>query len=561
MSAALKCPNPSCPFLFDPTQVPPGAMLTCPRCGMRFTLGPTPGGYAPPPPPNYGQPPQPQYGAPPGYPGQPPAYQNPAAPPGYPQPGYPGAPAGYPGYAQQPPPNYGQPPQPNYGQPPQPNYGQPPPAPAPAFAGGPAASPQETQLAFDGGATTAEATRPGSRRDEMTEERKEAIRERANKQGSGVLSVLIAVGGVLLIGGVMAAVMIAKRTGSITKGGNTNEIRNEDMNFAFRKPPEGWEVDEETKKYTNVNVVAYHRAGPEGWVAVAARDFGDRTPRPNELKERMYEILGKGFENLPAEIEAKPGKFNSHEGLVASFRGTSRTTGEVCQGDCYMFEHKGIGYWFFGWSTERDLNSVGKEIADIRAGFKVGSGRAGWTPKGSASKPYRNKAQTFVVTDHEGIWSYPKDRDNDPDYSKKEDDKCEMLLNGVPRSRGKRDKPETALLAVMVVESAGEPKDVAHDYITQRYKKLHADATVALVERTSDPEGDPAVEPADGGTPVHRATLDISLGNGAKIRKLVAYSAIASDGKVVIAEASCQFKDREVWEFRLMQIVSTLKDK
>jgi hypothetical protein len=39
---ALKCPNPSCPFLFDPTRVPAGALLTCPRCGMRFTLGPAP---------------------------------------------------------------------------------------------------------------------------------------------------------------------------------------------------------------------------------------------------------------------------------------------------------------------------------------------------------------------------------------------------------------------------------------------------------------------------------------------------------------------------------------
>lgn len=45
MANALKCPNPSCPFLFDPTQVPAGAILTCPRCGMRFTLGPS----APPP--------------------------------------------------------------------------------------------------------------------------------------------------------------------------------------------------------------------------------------------------------------------------------------------------------------------------------------------------------------------------------------------------------------------------------------------------------------------------------------------------------------------------------
>lgn len=43
--ATLKCPNPSCPYVFDPSGVPPGAVLACPRCNMRFTLGPT----APPP--------------------------------------------------------------------------------------------------------------------------------------------------------------------------------------------------------------------------------------------------------------------------------------------------------------------------------------------------------------------------------------------------------------------------------------------------------------------------------------------------------------------------------
>ncbi len=57
MSTALKCPNPSCPYLFDPSRVPPGAVLTCPRCGMRFTLGP--------PAPNVTAPPQSQIPAPP----------------------------------------------------------------------------------------------------------------------------------------------------------------------------------------------------------------------------------------------------------------------------------------------------------------------------------------------------------------------------------------------------------------------------------------------------------------------------------------------------------------
>ena len=35
----LKCPNPSCPYAFDPSQVPTGVVLSCPRCAMQFTLG------------------------------------------------------------------------------------------------------------------------------------------------------------------------------------------------------------------------------------------------------------------------------------------------------------------------------------------------------------------------------------------------------------------------------------------------------------------------------------------------------------------------------------------
>src|SRR5438067_2351804 len=38
MSSALKCANPNCPYLFDPSRVPAGVLLCCPRCGMRFTL-------------------------------------------------------------------------------------------------------------------------------------------------------------------------------------------------------------------------------------------------------------------------------------------------------------------------------------------------------------------------------------------------------------------------------------------------------------------------------------------------------------------------------------------
>ncbi len=40
MKQLLKCPNPSCSYVFDASAIPAGAILICPRCTMRFTLGP-----------------------------------------------------------------------------------------------------------------------------------------------------------------------------------------------------------------------------------------------------------------------------------------------------------------------------------------------------------------------------------------------------------------------------------------------------------------------------------------------------------------------------------------
>lgn len=39
MPTILKCPNPSCPFQFDASHVPPGAVVACPQCRSQFTLG------------------------------------------------------------------------------------------------------------------------------------------------------------------------------------------------------------------------------------------------------------------------------------------------------------------------------------------------------------------------------------------------------------------------------------------------------------------------------------------------------------------------------------------
>jgi hypothetical protein len=156
--APLKCPSPTCSFLFDPSKVPTGAMLECPRCRTRFSLADS----VPPPTPD--------------------------------------------------------------------------PTPAPA--------------------------------------------EKPPK-GRGLVWYLLPVFAVMVaVGGITAVVLI---WGGKASPNNSREITSESLNFAFTPPGPPWEADEEYKaNRLGVNVAVYRRTAPDAWVALAARVFGDRTPRRAE---------------------------------------------------------------------------------------------------------------------------------------------------------------------------------------------------------------------------------------------------------------------------------------
>lgn len=54
----VKCPNPACPFQFDATLVPPGAVIACPQCRLQFQLPQVAPTY--PPPQTVAPPPEPE---------------------------------------------------------------------------------------------------------------------------------------------------------------------------------------------------------------------------------------------------------------------------------------------------------------------------------------------------------------------------------------------------------------------------------------------------------------------------------------------------------------------
>ncbi|MCZ2342951.1 MAG: hypothetical protein LC104_14350 [Bacteroidales bacterium] len=487
--SSLKCPNPSCPFLFDPTQVPPGAVLSCPRCAMQFTLGPTAA-----PPPGYGAPPPEQnFGAP---------------PPGY------GAP----------PPGYGAPP-PGYGAPP-PGYGAP---------------PVDPQLDYGTPSEGGEEPPPTP----VT-------------RGGGLGSILAALGGLMLLCGVGLGVFFfamksKHRLIDQSGSGTSDEVRKVDFNFAFQKPPAPWAQDQETQNKLGVNVVAYKRPEPQAWMAFGVSDYEKRNPTVFELQKRMSDQLTRVFDNLPENLEVQPVEWAGQQAQKCEFRGVYMPTGESCFGYCFLLAHKGVGYWYYVWAPERNIEAVGGELIALANGFRILGVRENWGEKVAEQRVYRSKSKLYRLTDYTRIWEKPKRKE-----ATDEDENGDMVLQAVLKGKDRSDFAPTANLVVLVLgEAPGDPLAAARDYIERRYKLF---PEITIDEWTGDAAGDPPGGPEDENIPVVR--LKVRYGAGGAVRSadtLVVFTAITSGGKTIVAEGSCPWRERSIWERRLMQVTRSLR--
>src|SRR5262245_37535926 len=98
----------------------------------------------------------------------------------------------------------------------------------------------------------------------------------ATPRGHGLTSYILPVVGVMvLVAGLLLAVFLL--AGKKNRPGVPNDIRSDALNFSFTPPGGEWENDEETKtNRLGVNVAAFRRTGPDAWVALGAKDFGNK---------------------------------------------------------------------------------------------------------------------------------------------------------------------------------------------------------------------------------------------------------------------------------------------
>ncbi len=482
MASPLKCPNPDCPFLFDPVQVPPGAVIACPRCALRFTL-------APPPP----------------------------AIPGY-------APAL--GYVPS----------------------DPPPAPKSSF--------QEDLFADAVPKSEGSATVPVGRLARKVPGRlvpkPDGKPTKPRGRYGSLISILVAAGIVSGIGAVglgFVFLSLYKKSGQSREETST-EIKYPDLNLQFHKPlpASGW-----TKH--DAALVSFHAAlfgyvlgdenAPSAWIVGDARKFGYAV-RPSDLLDRVTSLLDDNFDNVTATEEPRADTLCGRVATRYLYRATQRKTGDNVVVEVHTLATKSVGVWVFAWAAEREFAGFAAAFQNVRAGLQIAKTNDSDFDMPTGVSTHRSKSGLFTLKDSDGLWAK-----KDPPASLDPDGT--LWLRGTPKTASGRNKPSTVDLVVAEIEPGGDPKSQASEIV----RKSLPEGEPIVEELTGEPTGDPAAGERNPATPVTRWKVKYK-GADAGVNKLVVYSAVASQGKLVVCYAACPWKDLGYWEQRLMQIVGSL---
>ena len=457
MATTLKCPNPSCPYLFDPSTVPAGVVLACPRCTMRFVLGP---GVA---------------GARPGRHRRAPAQE-------------PGTPFG-------------------------------------------------------------DMTPMAARRDGEHGPRLPAR--------SSLLQTLVLVG-VAVFGLVAAGIAVWYRLSpKPEETAPEPETQFLEMNFALVEPDKPWKQDGEMLGQLGSPFIrVYGRDNPEAFIALGARDFIDRAPRPGELREPLVLALGRLMTAGTLKEQPVPDgtEWLGRPAGGFTFRGQLKN-GSVVEGEAYHAAHQGIGYWFLAWTGENQIYAEQKSVfAQVRSKCRLLGLRDGWSPRRTPTVRFTNNVLGYSILDGEGIWTEVTDEKE----VKAEDPAADKFLTARIKQTGSDFLHEASLVILVLDAMEGDPLEEARKYVEERENRDVENRGKTVFEAHTEDTNFDAPNPVEGNAPY---VLLKGRNTVSQRSALWAVSAIRVGKKLVVASATCSFTpaEREKFERKFVVLVRSLR--
>lgn len=350
--------------------------------------------------------------------------------------------------------------------------------------------------------------------------------------------------------GVFVYALVSTRKPAVVQ---TPEQEFTDHNVAIRPPVEPWERDRDVETALLLNLGVYKRANPDAWVGFAAQKFNDRNARKLELVNFLKDRLKKLCESVNVD-ERESENWLGQPAVKLEFRGTTKAQ-LVIAGECYGVSVKGIAYYFFSWAQERDVAGMVAEFTELRQQIRTLTLRNNWKETKVSGTIFASKKLDYKLIDREGLWKEPKNQ-----FPTDEDPIADLLLRAEYIPKGlKGDTKYKADLFVYILPAAADANRAAIDYITTRQSRNPEIYKEFMFEEWKDPiQGDEL----QGDVPddlIATTRFKMTHPKNPDSSRLIVISAMESNGKVVAVEGTCLWREKEIWERRLVNLVGSLK--
>ncbi len=384
----------------------------------------------------------------------------------------------------------------------------------------------------------------------------------------GPLSMILWIGGSVLVIGTLVAVLVnfsRKRDPVGTRTTEDGAQIDEKFNLKLEQFPAGWEEDGPAREAMQANIFARKRIAPSGWTAMAARDYGSRNPRPAEMDEFIQFRLRKALSAptvIPIEGETWVGE-SAH-----AFKFAGDLDGVQVRGEALGVSYKGFAYFFFAWAGEGDWDGLRGELTGLRNKFKPLKERLDWRPEVGNTTVFAGS--NFQLEDSDGAWVQRKPADEfkgkrvDPqlilDDPKEIDPAAKMALLAFYQPKvggdGKRQRYEAE--AVVVELPGGDPIESARANAVERIKKEYVDAAdqVKLEPMMSSPANVPL---PTGGPTIARFRFQDPLVKTDKYMWIIA--GISTGGKVIAVQIKAKEKDATYLEEWMVHLAGSLRSR
>jgi hypothetical protein len=380
-------------------------------------------------------------------------------------------------------------------------------------------------------------------------------------------AILMMVGlGVVVVVVLVVIIMAGKNNPYQSKRSASDTTTNDELNYIFRNWDKSWVEDSGSMGKMKVDGYSGFVRGKldsdgklDARILLFAKDFKKSSPRPNELRTAMNNILSKGFRSLDPPVVV-PDTFAGQPAIAINFGGEN--DGKAITGEGFAFDYRGIGYIILDWSQNESWNAVKPEIDEYVKSFQFAGTRDKWNDTGASVEKYFVDGGNYQLEDVDAIWERGIVEPDDkaprkknayiiPDIKDK-DPKATMAF--LMKSK-KSNRPQTI---VIELEQADDPLETVRAYWL---RKLEAeDGRMGEVKITLDKDKLPAgfqMPKSEASVGVFKSTISIDN----KDKKFFAISALNIGDKLVGAVSWCPDKEADGVGPMMLNFVASLRER